>query len=395
MATEPTPDVSGIAVDPGTPPFGRRLTAHGMDGDGEDAMTTPDRTRRTFPGISTRAWEHPADRTALVMLRSLTGFDTILRMLSGLMRERQHRLLYLATAIRVDERQFRTLDQLRADCVEVLDAGLVPELFVLQDPRPNAFTIGMDTPFIVLTTGLVDLMDYEELRFVMGHELGHALSGHAVYRTMLMHLMRIAASFGWMPVGGLAVRAIVAALQEWSRKSELSGDRAGLLCGQDVDAAMRVQLKLAGGPRLSAMNVNAFLDQADEYERSGDLRDGVLKLLNLELATHPFSVLRAAELRAWTRDGQYRDILAGGYPHRDDDGATSIGDEVRNAARSYKQAFDESEDPLIRTVRNVGRDFGSAVEAAGQTVADAAGKFGRRFDQWRGADSGPTRDPRP
>ncbi|MBB5918568.1 Zn-dependent protease with chaperone function [Nocardia transvalensis] len=342
-------------------------------------MTSPDRIRRSFPGISTRAWEHPADRTALVALRSFTGFDTVLRTLSGLLRERQHRLLYLATAVRVDERQFKTLHELRADAVRILDAPVTPQLFVLQDPSANALTIGMDEPFIVITTGLIELLDTEELRFVVGHELGHALSGHAVYRTMLMHLLGLASTVGWMPIGGWALRAIVAALMEWSRKSELSGDRAGLLCGQDVDASVRVHMKLAGGAMVTEMNHAAFLQQADDYDRTGDLRDGVLKLLNLELRTHPFSVLRAAELRRWITSGEYDRILDGRYPLREHDRQTRITDEIRAAARSYRENFDSSEDPLVRTVRNLGRDVGAAVSTVGQEVGGTVSKLGKRL----------------
>ncbi|MFE7746794.1 M48 family metallopeptidase [Nocardia sp. NPDC057455] len=349
--------------------------------------SSPDRIRAEFPGISTRTWEHPADRTALVTLRSLAGFDVVLRTLSGLLQERQHRLLYLATAIRVDERQFRTLHHLREDCVRILDARTTPELFVLQSPQVNAFTIGMDQPFIVLTTGLLELMDTEELRFVVGHELGHALSGHAVYRTMLMHLLRVSASIGWMPVGGWALRGIVAALMEWSRKSELSGDRAGLLCGQDVDASVRVHMKTAGGAWVKEMNHGAFLAQADDYERSGDLRDGVLKLLNLELQSHPFSVLRAAELRRWIQSGDYDRVLAGDYPHRHQDRATRITDEMKTAARTYRANFDQSEDPLIRTVRTLGRDVGAAASTVAHEVGDTVAKLGKRFGDWRGGAS--------
>ncbi len=353
----------------------------------------PDRLRKKFPDISTRAWEHPADRTALVALRSLTGFDTILKTLSGLLAERQHRLLYLASAIRVDDLQFGYLDELRRDCLSVLDSAgasaatggkySAPEMFVMQDPAVNAFTIGMDRPFIVLTTGLIDLMDREELRFVIGHEIGHALSGHAVYRTMMMHLMRLANGLGWMPVGGWAIRAIVAALMEWQRKSELSGDRAGMLCTQDFEAAIRVHMKTAGGARLSAMNTTAFLGQAAEYERAGDLRDGVLKLLNLELQSHPFSVLRAAELRRWVREGSYRDILAGDYPRRSDDRATNLGEEIKGAARSYRDSFDQSEDPLVKTVRDVGKTFGSAAATVSDAFGEAVGNLGSRFADWR------------
>lgn len=247
----------------------------------------------------------------------------------------------------------------------------------------NSFTIGMDKPFIVVTTGLLDVMNYEEQRFVIGHELGHALSGHAVYRTILLHLMRLAGTIGWVPIGGWALRAIIAGLMEWQRKSELSGDRAGLLCSQDVHTALRVQMKLAGGSRVSEIDPDAFLAQAAEYDASGDLRDGVLKLLNIELLSHPFSVLRAAELKRWVDDGEYAQILRGEYPHRSADDDARIGDEFRNAARTYKQNFDQSDDPLIRVLRDVGSGLGDAVGAVGHGVGEVAADIKERFSHWR------------
>lgn len=113
-------------------------------------MTRPPATqppqRTTFPGISSRAWEHPADRTALTALRRLKGFDQVLKVLSGMLRERQHRLLYLASSARVGPRQFADLDELLDDCARVLDAPSRPEMFVTQSPVANAYTIGMDEP---------------------------------------------------------------------------------------------------------------------------------------------------------------------------------------------------------------------------------------------------------
>jgi Zn-dependent protease with chaperone function len=330
---------------------------------------TPATTRTHFPGISSRAWEHPADRTALTALRRLKGFDQVLKVLSSMLRERQHRLLYLASAVQVGPRQFADLDALLDECAQVLDAPVKPELFVSQSPLVNAYTIGMDAPFIVVTSGMYELMTHEEMRFVLGHELGHALSGHAVYRTMLMHLMRLASSFGFIPIGGWALRAIVAALLEWQRKSELSGDRAGLLCGQDVDAAIRVELKLAGGSHLDKLDSQAFLAQAREYERSGDMRDGVLKLLNLELQTHPFSVLRAAALTKWVDTGGYGAIMAGDYPLRADDDKARWHEDIGAAARQYKDGFDQSDDPLIRGIRD--------------SVGGLVDGVGRKINEWR------------
>ncbi|KLI05304.1 Zn-dependent protease [Mycolicibacterium conceptionense] len=341
---------------------------------------TPAKARTTFPGISSRAWEHPADRTALTALRRLKGFDQILKVLSGMLRERQHRLVYLANSARVDRRQFSDLDALLDECVQVLDAPVRPEMFVMQSPEVNAFCIGMEDPFIVVTSAMYDLMTHDEMRCVIGHELGHALSGHAVYRTMLDHLMRLASSFGFIPLGGWALRAIVAALQEWQRKSELSGDRAGLLCGQDFDTAIRVELKLAAGSHLDKLDSQAFLAQARDYEATGDMRDGVLKLLNLEMRTHPFSVLRAAALTKWVDTGGYGAIMAGNYPLRSDDGAASWSEDISAAARHYKDGFDQSNDPLIRGIRD---GLGGVVDGVGQAATSAADSVGRKISEWR------------
>ena len=165
--------------------------------------TRPARSRVTLTDISSRAWEHPADKGALVALRRLKGFDTLLQAMSGLINERAVRLLYLGSAVRVDERQFPGLHRSLAEVGAVLDAPALPELFVQADPGYHAMTIGLETPIIVLDSGLVGLLDEDELRFVIGHELGHALSGHALYRTLLMRMLsltgvlRPSRSAGW------------------------------------------------------------------------------------------------------------------------------------------------------------------------------------------------------
>ncbi|MEV7187893.1 M48 family metallopeptidase [Kitasatospora sp. NPDC093102] len=314
---------------------------------------TPSRRRERFPGISTRAWEHPADRSALVALRKLTGFDDILKKLAGLVSERAIRLMFLATAVKTSERQFPELHDMVRDAAYVLDLEQVPDLYVTQDPTVNAYCIGIDTPVIVITSGLVELLDEEELRSVIGHEVGHAMSGHAVYRTMLMILTNIATRIAWVPLGNLAITAIITALKEWFRKAELSSDRAGLLAGQDLQASMRALMKLAGGHNLAEMNVDAFLEQAEEYEKAGDLRDGVLKVLQLLPQTHPFAVVRVAQLKKWAESDDYRSILAGAYPRRSDDPDTSVTEQWKAAAEHYTTSVKESKDPLMGLLRDV------------------------------------------
>lgn len=337
----------------------------------------PSRQRKRFPGISSRAYEHPADRSALVALRKLSGFDTVFKALSGLLPERSLRLLFLSDSVRVSDAQFAHLNTMLRDACYILDLEKVPAMYVTQDPRPNAMCIGLDEPIIVVTTGLVELLDEEEMRAVVGHEVGHALSGHSVYRTILLFLTNLALKVAWIPLGSVAIMAIVTALREWFRKSELSADRAGLLVGQDLQASMRGLMKIAGGNHLHEMNVDAFLEQAEEYEAGGDLRDSVLKILNVLPRSHPFTTVRAAELKKWAANRDYQRIMDGHYPRRTEDKDASVSDSFRESASHYAETVRTSKDPLMKLVGDIAGGAG-----------DLGGKLRDKFTGAAGSGSG-------
>jgi len=326
----------------------------------ESNESRPARSRTVLRNISSRDWEHPADQGALVALRKLKGFDTVVKLMSGLINERAVRLLFLGSAIRVDERSFPQLHRSLLEAGSVLDAEVVPELYVQADPTFNAMTIGLERPIIVLNSGLVDLLDEEELRFVLAHELGHALSGHAVYRTILLRLLSMSGVLTTIPLGGLGLRMIIAALMEWVRKSELSADRAGLLATQDPAVGYRALMKLAGGGHLSDLDQTSFFEQGAEYDGAVDIRDSVLKLLLLERRSHPMTVSRASELRRWVDSGAYTAILAGEYPTRDTDDQAKVSEAAQEAARSYATTFRDTQDTLGRLVHDAAGWMGSA-----------------------------------
>ncbi|MGH3400821.1 MAG: M48 family metallopeptidase [Streptosporangiaceae bacterium] len=353
--------------------------------------STPDRSRVRLPGISSRAYEHPADRSALVALRKLTGFDVILKNLAGLFNDRAFRLMFLASAVRVSEEQFPSLYHDLLDGCYILDLPKVPELFVSQDPIVQAMAVGMDKPFIVITSGMVDLMDEDEIRFVIGHELGHVLSGHSVYRTMLYAMIALATRLSFIPFAWVGFKAVIWGLEEWFRKSELSCDRAGLLATQDPEAARRALMKTAGGSRLSELSSDAFHQQAKEYDAVPDIRESLLKLLQLQGTTHPFAVVRFAELDRWADEGEYADILAGNYPRREDDSSTSVGDEFRSATKSYQDSWSRSADPLVGVARGVAETavgaadrlfsrFGGGGSGSGGSGSGSGGGTGRSED---------------
>ncbi len=317
--------------------------------DGQDA-----RVRRILTGISSRSWEHPADRAALAALRKLPVFDQVLKTLFGFFGEKPVRLAFQANALRVTERQYSRIHGLYQEVLETLDSPKEYPLYVSQTPIANAGAYGMDEPFVILNSGTVQLLDDDEISFILGHEVGHIESGHVLYRTMMVLLLQLA-GLGF-PLVGLAARAVLMALLEWSRKSELSSDRAGLLAVQDADVAMRAMMKMAGGGANEDLSLPEFIHQAEEYREGGDVADHVFKVLNLLGVTHPFWVLRLSEIRAWIESGEYDRVLRGEYARRGDPDPAYTED-VRSAARAYADGARDFVETVAGAAKRMGGSF--------------------------------------
>ncbi|TVP58884.1 MAG: M48 family peptidase [Gemmatimonadales bacterium] len=300
--------------------------------------------------MSPRAWEHPADRAALTALRAIPVFDEVLKRLFGFFGEKPIRLAFQANAVEVSARQFPRLHALHLEVLETLDAPREVPLFVSQTPMVNAGAYGMERPFVILNSGTVNLLDHDELRYVLAHEVGHIASGHVLYRTMMVLLIQLAER--GFPLVGLAARAVLVALLEWYRKSELSSDRAGLLGVQDPEVVFRTMLKMAGGGRPEDTNLDAFIEQAEAYRESEDVADSVFKVLNLLGTTHPFFVLRVGELRSWIESGEYDRILRGEYPRRGDPEPEYVED-LSDAAQAYRQEARDFVDDLATAAKRM------------------------------------------
>jgi Zn-dependent protease with chaperone function len=327
-------------------------------------------TPTPVPQISSRAWEHPADRAALDALRAIPGFDEVVRRVAGFITERGVRQLFLASAVKIGPAQRPRLDSLLADVCVTLDWPERPELYVSQSPNVNAFAIGFEKPFIVVHSEALALLDNDdERRFLLAHELGHIMSGHMTYRTVALILIAIGTGTLPFPLG-VALLPFQLALLEWHRKSELSTDRAGLLAVQDPLVAHRTFMKLAGGPDYGdAADVQEFIRQAATYETGGDAWDKVLKLVNTAFREHPFHTVRAGELERWQASGTYDAILAGTYVRRGERGP-GLDDDFRDAATYYS-------------------------EKASAAMASAADALGRARNAFTDAFRGPGTPPAP
>ncbi len=307
--------------------------------------------QKILTDIDSRAWEHPADKAALASLKQIPGFDEIIKVIFGLTTEKSIRLLHLSSSIRTSENQFPLLHRQIRKIASIFDWDYVPEVYVTRSPFFNAGVYGVKEPFIVINSQLVNSLNEDELMCVLAHEMGHLISGHALYKTLLWLVLNI--SFTALPVSDLLILPIIAALKEWDRKSELSADRAGLLAVQNEDPSYSVLMRMAGGDNPSELNMNDFFIQAREYENSKELLDSIHKVLNTVWTSHPFPVIRLTELRNWIAAGEYSKILEGSYLRRGGEKST-LADDLKESFDYYKKETEKEADPVYKVMRNLG-----------------------------------------
>ena len=121
----------------------------------------------------------------------------IKRVLALIGGERGIRLLFQGDAVRVGPEQYPRLWTLHTEVCTTFDWEKVPELYVSQTPFVNAGAYGIDEPFIVLHSAAIELLNDDEMRVLISHEMGHVISGHSLYRTIAAILALI--SLGALP----------------------------------------------------------------------------------------------------------------------------------------------------------------------------------------------------
>lgn len=101
------------------------------------------------------------------------------------------------------------------------------------------------------------------------------------------------------------------ALLAWSRRAELSCDRAALLVIQDANVVGRTMMKLAGGTFASHVDYEQFLGQARDFEKNYDEKalDRFWADIITASMSHPFPVWRVSEILKWVENGQYQTLM--------------------------------------------------------------------------------------
>lgn len=202
----------------------------------------------------------------------------------------------LGQAVKVSERQFPRIHSLTKQCVDTLHIPM-PQVYIVNNPAMNAGTYGTnEESFIMIHSALVDHFSDEELLSVIGHECGHIHNSHVVYLTAIYYLTHMAGVFvRWI------VEPALIALRAWSRRAEITCDRAGMLCAKDETTAQRAITKLAVGSQklYEQFNIDAFLEQYEEG------KEGYGKYMEV-FATHPYLPKRVLSMRVFAESALYR-----------------------------------------------------------------------------------------
>jgi Zn-dependent protease with chaperone function len=255
--------------------------------------------RGLFADDGTPLYAHPVDEWILRSLKAIPvktvldkALDTVISMELG---------QYLASGISIDQKSFPDLYEVLSHCAATLGIPTPHALAHNRDASFNAFTAGTDEySFISITSGLCQYFSRDEASFVIGHECGHIASQHLVYHTLVWVLTNTASRY-LGPLGAVLSRTAGIPLLAWARRSEITADRAGLLCCGDLTVAERAFLRLVAGlADIDKVDVEDYLQKFKEIEAYHSI-SGWKQLFT----THPMIPRRIEALRLFARSELY------------------------------------------------------------------------------------------
>lgn len=268
-----------------------------------------ERNKQILRGLSHDQYEHPFDQVALESLEKSKVIPWLGDWITSNFIERIFNVQYTGSNLKVTRDNYPKIYEYLDYACKILDVEEKPELYIQWGYDINAFTVGAKNPIIVLNSGLIDLCkdNDDEILFIIGHELGHIKSKHMLYHMMAQY-MNVLISLAPGPITKVITASVQYTLYYWYRMSEFTADRAGLLCCQNKDAAVKAFMKMAGVPmnHFNDLNMETFIQQARDFKQLDEEgMNKLIKVLSIADDNHPWTVMRAAELLKWINEGEY------------------------------------------------------------------------------------------
>lgn len=264
--------------------------------------------------FSPELYKHELDKKAFDALNIFPKFVKLKEAYIANVDEVAAKIDFLSSAIRLSENQFPEIYNLLPPICEKLGIA-VPELYYVKSKHMNAATGGNTKPYIFITSKLIEKIPADLISTVLAHECGHIACQHYLYHSMAIQLID---GIDRSPLSQIpAIRkyltpTLVKALLFWDRCSELSADRAAVLCDGTADKTVDVLLKLHGYDNI---NRTEFLKQAMDLKVfvSNSKSNKLMEQMLTQSESHPRLATRAYESYRWTETEQFYGILDGTY----------------------------------------------------------------------------------
>lgn len=248
---------------------------------------------------------HPQDEAALKTLDAIPMLDTVLKQYMKMFDENMFRGINMVTKIRIGPDQLPHIYHHLPEICDVL--GIIePEFYLEMNPIQNSYTFGDTNPFIVVNSGLVQLLTEDELRTVIAHECGHILCHHVLYHSLARLFYQFGSSF--FRLVNNVTAPLYWSLMYWSRRSEYSADRVAAFVMNDWKPLVHAMMRLSGGgPNIThSVNMDRYLSQMDDYKNLMDesVFNKYLQTWAIKDEGHPFPGIRSVEVKRWFEERQ-------------------------------------------------------------------------------------------
>lgn len=269
---------------------------------------------KTLSGLDPSTYEHPLDSQALERLKKRPGINMMTKKILDKGIEKYLWLKHTGDNLHITRELIPEVFDLLVKACEILDVDEVPELYVFLEDKIQTFASGDKKQLIALSSGALELLNEQELLFLIGREIGHIKSDHVLYRMIgdsLSSLTQLASDIS-LGISNWFSLPLQAALMHWYRMSEFTADRAGLLVVQDPELAIKTFIKIAGLPAMyqDRVTVDQFRKQARQFENfqlSGF--DQFIRFAAAYENNQPFLCIRVNQLDEWVESGAYAEIL--------------------------------------------------------------------------------------
>ncbi|MEL6636789.1 MAG: M48 family metallopeptidase [Bacteroidota bacterium] len=264
--------------------------------------------------LDPREYEHPLDKKALDTLHDTRGLDTLVKKFHEYGVEHLFNIQCTGSNLKVTAGSLPEVHQLVVEVCDTLSLAELPEIYIQHTEKLQGLVTGVDHPILIISSAALESLTPAENRFMIGRMVGHIKSQHVLYYEIgyLLPVLSNILAGPTLGFGSLLTMGLEVALLRWSRMSEYTADRAGLLACQDVAAATAALAKVAGLPQkyYDDFDVDGFIKQARAFQGYDETNyNRALKYASLMLGEQNWSVGRAHELLKWIDTGGYQYVL--------------------------------------------------------------------------------------